>query len=144
MPWTSEMTAITAVTPMMVPRSVSSERSLLARSAWKAMPVLSLKSMAMELTACGQGLCLGSDREIALDLAVAEADDAPAAGGNLLLVRDHDDTPSQGRDLPEQGHDLVARARVEVSRRLVGQEQRGPVHQGPRDGHALALAAREL
>jgi hypothetical protein len=33
---------------------------------------------------------------------------------------------------------------VEVAGRLVGQQQRGPVHQRARDGHALLLAAGEL
>ena len=35
-------------------------------------------------------------------------------------------------------------ARIEVARRLVGKDQRGAVHQGPRERDPLLLAAREL
>ena len=45
---------------------------------------------------------------------------------------------------PEQIENLLAGLAVQLSGRLVGQEQRGPVGQRARDGHALHLAAREL
>ena len=65
--------------------------------------------------------------------------------GQLLIVRDHD----QGRALAaevveQQGHDLGGRGRVEVARRLVRQQDLGPIHQRPRDGDPLVLAAGEL
>jgi hypothetical protein len=39
---------------------------------------------------------------------------------------------------------LAAQARVQVAQRLVEQQHRGLQHQGPRQRHALLLAAREL
>ena len=44
----------------------------------------------------------------------------------------------------EEGADLRARARVEVPRRLVGEDEPGPRDEGAGDGHALLLAARKL
>ena len=44
----------------------------------------------------------------------------------------------------EQREDLVARSRVEVAGRLVGEEHRRPGDERPRDRDALLLAAREL
>ena len=46
--------------------------------------------------------------------------------------------------LLEEPQDFLARPRVESTRGLVGEQERGPVGQGPRDGHSLALAAGEL
>jgi hypothetical protein len=43
----------------------------------------------------------------------------------------------------QQGEHLVGGARVEVAGRLVGQDQRRPVHQRARDRHALQFAARQ-
>ena len=42
---------------------------------------------------------------------------------------------------PQQGHDFLARLGIEIARRLVGQNDGGPVDQGAGDGDALALAA---
>ena len=47
-------------------------------------------------------------------------------------------------ELVEQGHDLTGRHRVEVARRLVGQDQVGVGHECACDGHPLLLATREL
>ena len=44
----------------------------------------------------------------------------------------------------EERADLRARARVEVARRLVGEDEAGPRDEGAGDGHALLLAARKL
>ena len=44
----------------------------------------------------------------------------------------------------EDLHDLLRRLRVEVARRLVGHDDVRVVDERPRDGDALALAAREL
>jgi hypothetical protein len=41
-------------------------------------------------------------------------------------------------------HDLDAGPAVQVAGGLVGQDQLGLVHEGPRDGHPLLLAAGEL
>ena len=52
--------------------------------------------------------------------------------------------PAVAIELLQQREDLEARARVEVARGLVGEEQRRVGHQRARDGDALLLAAREL
>ena len=44
----------------------------------------------------------------------------------------------------DQGHHLLRRLAVEVARRLVGQDDPGPVDQRPRNGDPLALAAAQL
>src|SRR5437879_1849793 len=46
--------------------------------------------------------------------------------------------------LLEQPHDLLAGGGVEVAGRLVRQQDRGVVHERPRDRHPLALPARQL
>ena len=46
--------------------------------------------------------------------------------------------------LVEELHDLRAGPRVQVSRRLVGEQNARPIHQGPGDGHPLSLTPREL
>ena len=48
------------------------------------------------------------------------------------------------RQALEEAHDVLGRRRVEVARRLVGQQDRGAVDERARDGHALPLPAREL
>ena len=45
---------------------------------------------------------------------------------------------------PEHPQNVHAGVRVEVAGRLVGQDQRGLVHQRPGNGHALLLPARHL
>ena len=59
-------------------------------------------------------------------------------------MRRHDDDGAAGVDVAEQLEDAAGGALVEVAGRLVGDEDRGIVHQRPRDGDALLLAAREL
>jgi hypothetical protein len=48
---------------------------------------------------------------------------------------------SRGVQLGQQRQHVLARARVEVAGRLVGQHDRGAPHPGARDRHALTLAA---
>ncbi len=47
-------------------------------------------------------------------------------------------------DFPDQVHHLGGRFPVEVARRLVGQDQFGPVHQGAGNCDPLLLSARKL
>ena len=46
--------------------------------------------------------------------------------------------------LEEELLDLLARRRIEVARRLVGEDQAGTKREGARHGHALLLPSREL
>ena len=60
-----------------------------------------------------------------------------------VVGRHHDRGPG-AIDPVEQRHDALARRRVEVAGRLVGEDDERAVHESPGDGHALLLAARQL
>ena len=77
-------------------------------------------------------------------MAIAHAYDSPGPAGDVIFVRDHDDGFARLIQLGEQGHDFVAGARIEVARRLVGQNDVRIVDQGAGNGHALLLAAGQL
>src|SRR5262249_53899505 len=117
-------TAITEETPIRIPSTVRSERSLLARSDANAMRTASENGMS------GPPL-------VALDLSVADVDRAVRVLRDVALVGDDDDGVAVLVQLLEQPHDLLARGRVEVARGLVGQEDRGVHDQGPGDRHPL-------
>ena len=78
------------------------------------------------------------------DLAVLQIKDALGKVGQLLVVGDHDDGVAPAVQSREDGDDLLAGLGIEVAGRLVGQDQRGLVHQGAGDGHPLPLPARKL
>src|SRR5260370_26688441 len=65
-----------------------------------------------------------------------------------MLVRHHDDGPPRARRRPvnlgDQVHDFLARLAVEVSGRLIRQQDHGAVYQSARNGGALLLAAGKL
>src|SRR3954462_6919479 len=149
-PWTMETTATTAATPMMIPRVVSIERIRLARRAAMAMRKFSRKTMGRSLSGDrgrgrrpigaggpGGGLVGG-------DLAVAQGHLAPGVLGDVRLVGDQDHGVARPVELVEELHDLLGSGRVEVAGGLVGEQDGGIVDQGAGDGHALALAARQL
>src|SRR5882672_7149222 len=79
------------------------------------------------------------NRFVGSDFAVADVDDAVSVLGNVIFVGDQNDGVSLTVQIGEQGHDFLAGARVEVSSRLVGQDDRRRVHQSARNGNALAL-----
>src|SRR5690349_8405270 len=84
------------------------------------------------------------DALVALDQAVAEVDLTEGVRRDIGFVGDQHDRLSRGVQLFEQAHDLLACGRVEVSGRLVGEEDGGVVHERSGDRDALSLAAREL
>ena len=65
------------------------------------------------------------------------------ASGDLWVVRDQDDGGAAPVEVVQQPEDDFARRRVQASRRLVGEDQPGPVGQRSRHRHLLLLAARE-
>ncbi|MBA2297469.1 MAG: ATP-binding cassette domain-containing protein [Actinobacteria bacterium] len=84
-------------------------------------------------------------RQVADDLAVGEEEDPVCDRGRAGLVRDHDRRLAVLVDgVAHQREDLAAGGRVEVARRLVGEEHRRTRDERARDGDALLLAAREL
>ena len=81
---------------------------------------------------------------VVVDLPVGDVDRARGKRRHVGIVRHQDDGDPFGVELLEHPQDLDAGVRIEVAGRLVGQDQRGPVHQRPGDGHALLLSARHL
>ena len=64
--------------------------------------------------------------------------------GHILIVRDHDDGLAIGMQLAQQVEDFQAGLGIQVAGGLIGQDHQRIVHQGPRHGDALLLAAGEL
>ena len=79
---------------------------------------------------------------VARDLAVENLDHARHALRQFLVVRDHQHRLALAYDFVEQVKDIVRIARVEVARRLVGDDQGRIVGQRARNRGALLLAAR--
>ena len=64
---------------------------------------------------------------IALDHSIHDTDGPMGVGGHVGIVRDQDDGDALGVEPLEHPQDFNARVRIEVARRLVGQEERGPI-----------------
>ena len=142
---------MTAATPMIMPRVVSTVRSLLRDSAISA--IRSVMSIDTSHLLVGRRQRRELLRRIArmngllipLDAPVPERDRAGRVLRDVGLVRDEHDREAALAVQPlEDVHHLDARARVEVARRLVGQQDRRAVDERTRDGDALLLSAREL
>ena len=84
-------------------------------------------------------------RRVAHDLPVVQ-DDCPAGvPRHVLIVRyKNDRNPVFLVELPKQIHQFPAGVRVDVPRRLVGQQDRRLIGQGAGDGHALLLTPGKL
>src|SRR6478672_11039417 len=79
-----------------------------------------------------------------LDHPVAHVNDAVRVAGDFSLVCDEDDRDVfLAVEFAKHQQDLVAGVRIEVARRLVGEQKWWIVDEGPGDGDALLLAARE-
>src|SRR6266508_6166642 len=78
------------------------------------------------------------------DHPVSHHDIAPRVGGDVLLVRHHDDCDSALVEVLKNSHDLDTGSAVEVAGRLIGEQYLGIVDQRARNGHTLLLAAGEL
>ena len=63
---------------------------------------------------------------------------------DALVVRRHDDGGAGAVDAVEQPHDADGRRGVEVSGRLVGEQDQRTVHERARDRHPLLLTTRQL
>ncbi len=156
-----DISAITAPTPMLMPIMVRKARSLLATSVPRASLISLEQAHGMSFSPLhrllrrhgvefgsgspGQATIWSRHRLVAGDLAVGDADDAVGVFGDAQVVRDEDDGDAALRVQPlEQAHDLRAGLRVEVARRLVGQDDGRLGDQRAGDGDALLLAARQL
>ena len=78
------------------------------------------------------------------DQPVGNVDRAIGVGGHFGVVRYDDDRDALGVQPLEHPQDLVARLRIEVAGRLVGQQERGTIDEGPCNRHPLLLAAGHL
>src|SRR5256886_17347883 len=78
------------------------------------------------------------------DHAVAHTHDPLGVRGHVRLVGDHDDSLAEVVQALEDREDLGARARVEVSGGLVGEDDGRVIEEWARDRAALLLAAGEL
>jgi hypothetical protein len=84
-------------------------------------------------------------RAVVQHMAILEAHQPLAVGGDVRLVRDQQDGDAALLvQLLERAHDLLAGLRIEVAGRLVGQHQRRIAHQRAGDRHPLLLAAGQL
>ena len=66
---------------------------------------------------------------VRFDPAVAHAHHPPRPCGDIVFVGDHDDCFAGIVERAEQSHDLVAGVRIEVARRLIGEDDVGIVDQ---------------
>src|SRR5215472_11955707 len=99
----------------------------------------------------GSGLCFRATvdtMKLALvfreDARVEEEGAALELGGQARLVGREEHGRAAAPDVLDQVEDLAGHLLVEVARRLVGQKQRGRLHDGPGERGALGLALREL
>src|SRR5207247_1376596 len=87
---------------------------------------------------------LGSLPDIAFDLAVAQTNGAVRVPRDTFVVRHQDDRFALFVQVVEDFQDFNARRGVEITGRLVGEDDQRIVHQRARDGDSLLLAAGEF
>ena len=78
------------------------------------------------------------------DLTVEEVDDAVGVAGVALGVGYHDDGGAFLVEVGQKVHHFLAVLGVQVTRRLVGEDELGVGDDGTGDGHPLLLATRQL
>src|SRR5687768_8917527 len=122
-----EEMAMTEATPMTTPSMVKNVRPFAAAS------------VCSEYLRSATALIL-----LRNDPSVLQAHGPLRVATDVLLVRDHHDGVPLFMHLADEGHDLVRRLRVEVPRRLVGQDERRPIDEGAGDRRPLLLAAGQL
>src|SRR5579859_2428118 len=129
------------VTPRTIASAVSTSRSLCASSPLRVTLRTSASQRAHALKhRVGGGLV-----EFPHDGAVRKEDDPVRVGGAARIVGDHHDRLA---DFPHRLLQECQQARggvgVQVARGLVSEDDVRPGDQGPRTGHPLLLAARQL
>src|SRR5687767_13750768 len=153
-PSTIETTAMRNMTPMVTPSSVKLLLSFCTQIWARARRTASRRDTG------GSGVgrrawgvnypftvhsgCEALAAVVRLDDAVAKDDDTLRMGRDVRLVRHHDHRLPLRGQLLEHAHDLFRGRRVEVARRLVGEQDRRRVDERARDGDTLPLSAGEL
>src|SRR5690606_30891681 len=148
MPSTTLTTVMRNMTPMMTPRTAKKLLSFCARIWFSARstPSRTLIAAAPGSTGrlgAGHGSCTARQHIIG-DNAVTQRDGPLGMFRDVVLVRDQHDGLAPRMQLFEQRHDVRAGLAVEVSCRLVGEQQGRAVDQSARNGDALALTTRQL
>src|SRR5688572_3765984 len=113
------------ITPIVTPASVKKLFSFWTRSVWNARRTASISCMLSAAQARRELLAA----IVALHHAVAEHYHPARVRGDVGFVRHHDHGLPRVREQLEDLHDLVRRGRVQVSRRLVREQDRGAVHE---------------
>src|SRR3954471_8606487 len=130
----------TAPTPIVMPSSVSAERRPLRRRVSHARLKQADSSMASRrdqrhVRQFPARLAPCFVLRVGYDVAVLEADDPRPVFRDFVIVSDEDDgDPTLHPETLEDLHHLDTRPRVEVARRLVGQEDGRLRHERARDG----------
>jgi hypothetical protein len=91
----------------------------------------------------GRGGVAVLDPGLADEEAVAELEHPVGARRDARIVRREQDGLAPVDEVAQQPHDVAGVLGVEVARRLVGEQQTGPVDQGTRERDALLLPARQ-
>ena len=82
---------------------------------------------------------------VAANAAIDEMNHPLGICGHVRIMRDHDDGDARpGIELDQQFHHFPAARRIEIARGLVGEQDRRRGDDGPGDGHALLLPARQF
>src|SRR4051794_39461102 len=133
-PSMSSETVVTRITEIVIDRLRRNPRPISLSMNWKRT--------GADLSA---GVAVDAAVLVANQAAVLHLDDPLAhLVDDLVVVRGHHDRRPGAVDPVEQAHDADAGGGVEVSGRLVGQQDRRAVDEGARDGDPLLLAARQL
>src|SRR5688500_1973124 len=122
MPLMTATTAMRNMTPIVTPRSVKKLFSFCARICDSARRMASRNGTLVSRLSEGDALREGVTPLVRGDASVAKHHNAFRVGRDVRFVRHHDDRLAFRRQRLEDAHDLRRRSRVEVSRRLVGQE----------------------
>src|SRR2546423_11863544 len=162
------ITAITAVTPTIIPTSVSAVRSLF----WRRLAAATRKASHSAATRRAGNARIRARRErlgsktnwgfslvmsvrittpamlsnflVFFDQSVANRNDAMRARGNVMLVCDENYRVAAFMEFLKQVHDVVAGSGVKRARWFVSQKNRRMIDQRPRDSYALTLTARKF
>src|SRR6266542_4313545 len=148
MPFTAVPIKVTAIMPIITPSAVSVERVRFERIC--AAAISSSHSTRRENVSCR---CYfgnwhvelrNKSGVIHLNESIAQMHSAPRVRRDIPFVRYEDDRVTALIQTLEQIHDLFAGFRIEITGRLVGQNNRRPVDERTRDGDALTLTAGKL
>src|SRR5688500_4076866 len=132
-------TVIRNMTPMMTPSTPKKLLSFCARIIPRARKIPSRSFMSGVRP--GENTALA---DVAGNEAIAQRYCAASMLGDVVLVRDQHDGLAGRVQLLEEPHDLDASLAVEVTGRLVREQDGRIVHERARDRHALALSAGKL